>query len=582
MEKDKMKVVSLFTGAGGFDVGFAGGFGLPYSPINVPQTNFTTLFACDIEPAAKIAWEKYFIDVPEGTFKLASVVELNKRHNAGEKVYPQNPDVVVGGPPCQDLSLNGKRKGGKSTVAHDGRKITGGRRSHMSTNRGKLYLAMRDAVEIMRPKIFILENVTGLRSHSKTEQRIMNVFKRIGYLVLPPQELDFSMYGVPQERKRFILIGFDKRQLKVNALKRLSNKVILPDFCPYPHALKLKPITLREAFIDLKEPDVSEDPSQQAYTTNKYPDELQRGKWSQGYDEIKHDEPSRTIIANGGNAPFRRLSIENGGMYPDEINTGKIERRLTVREYARIQTFPDTFQFLPHVSMTVAYKLIGNAVPPLFAYHLAKRLENNWALYFDTKEIQVLTKVIPTSQIKASNKKENITQNFLHPGTLYPFWVLSDVESEYNLICGERRLEDAKKAGLSEVQCFVVTGILNVEAALTCLINETARNNIPPLKKARMIVDLHEVYTEKTRLARLLKTNPNCIRDYLKILTLPYEVQSFFTPDEKGCFLNKSHAAVLFKRLGFLTINEIINLARRALLNGLSSRELAAITNKKR
>ncbi|RKJ42610.1 DNA (cytosine-5-)-methyltransferase, partial [bacterium 1XD42-8] len=90
-----------------------------------------------------------------------------------------------------------------------------------------------------------------------------------------------------------------------------------------------------------------------------------------------------------GNIEFRRLSKEHGGVYDEELNIGMEERRLTIRECARIQTFPDDYDFvIPRqgenlsVSASQAYKIIGNAVPPLLAFHIAKRLEENWRKYF--------------------------------------------------------------------------------------------------------------------------------------------------------------------------------------------------------
>ena len=90
-----------------------------------------------------------------------------------------------------------------------------------------------------------------------------------------------------------------------------------------------------------------------------------------------------------GNIEFRRLSQENGGVYSDELKKGMKERRLTIRECARIQTFPDDYEFIipkigdnTSVSASEAYKIIGNAVPPLLAFHIAKRIEDNWNKYF--------------------------------------------------------------------------------------------------------------------------------------------------------------------------------------------------------
>ena len=114
------------------------------------------------------------------------------------------------------------------------------------------------------------------------------------------------------------------------------------------------------------------------------------GKHCQGQTEVSLDGLGPTIRSeHHGNIEFRRLSVEHGGTHFDELNQGLAERRLSVRECARIQTFPDDYQFiLPKnneykaVSSSEAYKIIGNAVPPLLAFHIAKRLEDNWEKYF--------------------------------------------------------------------------------------------------------------------------------------------------------------------------------------------------------
>ena len=114
------------------------------------------------------------------------------------------------------------------------------------------------------------------------------------------------------------------------------------------------------------------------------------GKHCQGQNEIKLDGIGPTIRSeHHGNIEFRRLSTEHGGIYMDELNTGKKERRLTIRECARIQTFPDDYEFVfrnnltnNSVSASEAYKLIGNAVPPLLGFHIAKRIETLWETYF--------------------------------------------------------------------------------------------------------------------------------------------------------------------------------------------------------
>ena len=114
------------------------------------------------------------------------------------------------------------------------------------------------------------------------------------------------------------------------------------------------------------------------------------GKHCQGQIEIKLDNIAPTIRSeHHGNIEFRRLNKEHGGQHEEELNQGLLERRLTIRECARIQTFPDDYNFilpktenLSSVNASNAYKIIGNAVPCLLAYNIAMNLQNKWSLYF--------------------------------------------------------------------------------------------------------------------------------------------------------------------------------------------------------
>lgn len=137
---------------------------------------------------------------------------------------------------------------------------------------------------------------------------------------------------------------------------------------------------------DLREPEESFDLSQKIYSKAKF---LSNG--SQGQVEIKLDNIGPTIRSeHHGNIEFRRLSAEHGGKHTDELNMGMKERRLTPRECALIQTFPPDYRFVMKekdkqryvLSSSGAYKIIGNAVPPVLAYRIAKRLEEVWPLYF--------------------------------------------------------------------------------------------------------------------------------------------------------------------------------------------------------
>lgn len=424
MERNKVvknrNVLSLFSGAGGMDLGFEGGFKVLTKSLNkkinghwlteeldehwsfLSPTRFKTVFANDIMKQAQLAWRNYFskIGLDPNIYKLESIVNLVKEYkNDNLNHFPKNVDVVTGGFPCQDFSIAGKRLGFRSHKSHDNKYIETEEPS--VENRGQLYIWMKEVIEIVKPKVFIAENVKGLVNLGEVKKIIENDFRSIGdqgYLVVPARVINAASYGVPQSRERVFFYGFRKDALTKEALEKLSQDSICDRYDPYPvetHFLpnelvtvkdkRKKFVTVRDAFIGLKEPEDSEDLAQKSYSKAKF-----YGKHCQGQIEVDLDGIAPTIRAeHHGNIEFRRLSEKNGGKYIDELKSGLKERRLTVRECARLQTFPDDYDFVwskskdrEGLSASAAYKIIGNAVPPLLAYHIAKRLEDNWKLYF--------------------------------------------------------------------------------------------------------------------------------------------------------------------------------------------------------
>ncbi|MBW6481743.1 MAG: DNA cytosine methyltransferase [Vicingaceae bacterium] len=421
----KKNLLSLFTGCGGMDIGFEGGFKIPKATINanihnewiqeedeiyyyLKETFFETKFANDISEHAKIAWNDYFSKKRgqdlNGTFRVGSIVDIVKEYQNGNKnVFPKNIEIVTGGFPCQDFSVAGKRNGFNSHKDHHGRIIN----SDIPTEetRGKLYMWMKQVVEITLPKIFIAENVKGLANLGQVKEIIQSDFSNINgdsYLVLSPKILHSGHYGIPQSRERIIFIGFKKSALTEEALKELSKNDISEKYDPYPIAthrlngemhyssvenLMTSFTKCKEVLLDLKEPEEASDLSQMHYSKAKF-----MGTHCQGQKEIELEKLAPTIRSeHHGNIEYRRLTVANGGKIINELQNGLKERRLTLRECARIQTFPDDFNFvIPNnkkntkfsVSPSVGYKLVGNAVPPLLAYHIAKKLESNWTLYF--------------------------------------------------------------------------------------------------------------------------------------------------------------------------------------------------------
>lgn len=410
-----MRLLSLFSGCGGMDIGFEGDFWCLKKSINselhpewikavhgdwvqVAPTIFNTVFANDIRPDAKAAWVSYFekrkADAND-IYHLDSIVNLVKRAKAGEAIFPDNIDIVTGGFPCQDFSIAGKRLGFHSHKSHLGSALTDEEPS--AENRGQLYMWMREVISLTSPKLFIAENVKGLTNLEDVKEVIERDFSEAGnggYLVVPAKVLYAPDYGVPQSRERVIFFGFQKSALTAEAQVALSQTVIPKEYDPYPvktHGDNLWPIvTCKDAFIELAEPEESSDPSQTKYSKAKY-----MGSHCQGQTEVKLDSVGPTIRSeHHGNIEFRRLSAEHGGSHLEELAKGLPERRLTIRECARIQTFPDDYQFIlkktvqnKSVSSSDAYKIIGNAVPCVLAYHIAKTIENKWLLYFKEEMI---------------------------------------------------------------------------------------------------------------------------------------------------------------------------------------------------
>lgn len=410
-----MRLLSLFSGCGGMDIGFEGDFWCLKKSINselhpewikavhgdwvqVAPTIFNTVFANDIRPDAKAAWVSYFekrkADAND-IYHLDSIVNLVKRAKAGEAIFPDNIDIVTGGFPCQDFSIAGKRLGFHSHKSHLGSALTDEEPS--AENRGQLYMWMREVISLTSPKLFIAENVKGLTNLEDVKEVIERDFSEAGnggYLVVPAKVLYAPDYGVPQSRERVIFFGFQKSALTAEAQVALSQAVIPKEYDPYPvktHGENLWPIvTCKDAFIGLTEPEESSDPSQTKYSKAKY-----MGSHCQGQTEVKLDSVGPTIRSeHHGNIEFRRLSAEHGGSHLEELAKGLPERRLTIRECARIQTFPDDYQFIlkktvqnKSVSSSDAYKIIGNAVPCVLAYHIAKTIENKWLLYFKEEMI---------------------------------------------------------------------------------------------------------------------------------------------------------------------------------------------------
>jgi len=313
----KYKVVSLFAGCGGLDLGLTGGFeflGKKYS-----KRNFEIIWANDIDQNACDTFRQYFKhDIVCGDINNI----LNNKHSGGlfDKPLPKQADIVVGGFPCQDFSHAGKRQG------------------FNNTKRGTLYQSMIEVIKRTLPKMFIAENVKGLLTMNKggAIKQIISDFEKIGYHVEYNLYLAAN-YEVPQMRERVLIVG--------------TKKDLLPPFKhPAPILSKENWVSLKKALGDLE--NVSEGKLPNHYWS------LARKNNGQGNNLTKADKPGPTMRAeHHGNIEYHW----NG------------KRRLSAREAARIQSFPDDFVFVPSTSS--AYKQIGNAVPPVMAWHVATAIQ---------------------------------------------------------------------------------------------------------------------------------------------------------------------------------------------------------------
>ena len=417
VKHDKLNVLSLLSGCGGMDIGFEGGFichkksvptlskierAISNDWVLLKKNRFHTVFANDILPEAQKTWLKYMrrFEKEPDMYHLESVVNLIKLHESGHKIFPNNIDVVTGGFPCQDFSVAGKRKGFESEVLHDGKKNY--EDSTKFENRGRLYYWMKQVIDIVKPKMFVAENVKGLVSLGDVKNIIQRDFASAGdggYVVLDPVVLNAGDYGVPETRERVIFIGIKKSALREEVRLAFESHDLPDSLSPFPNPTHnytigdeglSAPVTCEDILKELKEPEESNDNSQKFYSKAKY-----MGAHCQGQTEINLHGLGPTIRSeHHGNIEYRRLSVEHGGKNVEELAMGLKERRLTPRECALIQTFPPDYPFVFYkghtskleVSPSMAYKVIGNAVPPVLAYNIACRIESLWNTYFGKDE----------------------------------------------------------------------------------------------------------------------------------------------------------------------------------------------------
>lgn len=323
-----MNVVSFFAGAGGLDLGFQ-------------KAGFNVIWANEYD---KEIWETYEKNHKHTYLDKRSIVDI-----PSEDV--PDCDGIIGGPPCQSWSEAGSKRG-------------------ITDKRGQLFYEFMRILADKKPKFFLAENVSGmlLPAHKEALANIKQMFTDIGY-DLSFQLLNVSDFGVPQDRKRVFFIGY-RKDLGLNFK------------FPEPTTVKNK-VTLEKTIGDLKDTVL---PAKAGNYTNGQDCLIQNHEYMiGGFSSIfmsrnrvrSWDEVSFTIQAGGRHAPIHPQAPKMDLVEQDvrEFAKGQehLYRRLSVRECARIQTFPDDFVF--HYNSVVAgYKMIGNAVPVKMAKVLGQKI----------------------------------------------------------------------------------------------------------------------------------------------------------------------------------------------------------------
>jgi DNA (cytosine-5)-methyltransferase 1 len=259
---------------------------------------------------------------------------------------PDDLDGIIGGPPCQSWSEAGAKRG-------------------FEDKRGQVFLDYIRLIKAKKPKFFLAENVAGMlsKTHAEAFAFLVSEMESTGYAITY-KLLNAADYGVPEDRYRVIFVGYQKS---------------LGDFV-FPEPLSSK-VTLRDAIWDLRDsatPALSGKRGQQALSIPNH--EYLVGGFSSMYmsrNRVRSwDEQSFTIQAGARHAPMHPDAPKMTKIGPDAFQfTGGEEnyRRLSVREAARIQTFPDDFEFV-YDDVATGYKMVGNAVAVKFAKALAEKI----------------------------------------------------------------------------------------------------------------------------------------------------------------------------------------------------------------
>ena len=321
-----MKILSLFSGCGGLDLGFEkAGFDIPIA-----------------NEFDKNIWKTFEVNHPQTKLLKEDIRKIDA------KTLPKDIDGIIGGPPCQSWSEAGSLKG-------------------IEDDRGKLFFEYIRILKSVQPKFFLAENVSGMLAdrHSEAVKNIIKMFEECGYDVSLTL-VNAKDYGVAQERKRVFYIGFRKD---------LNIKFDFPKGSTEDDNNK---ITLRDIIWDLQDSAVPAGEKNQHNPNAINNNEYFIGSYSPIFmsrNRVKSwDEQAFTVQASGRQCQIHPQAPKMIKLDKNDCRfvEGKenLYRRMTIREVARVQGFPDNFKFV-YNNTNDAYKMIGNAVPVNLAYEVA-------------------------------------------------------------------------------------------------------------------------------------------------------------------------------------------------------------------
>lgn len=324
---EKYKYIDLFAGAGGMSLGFdKAGFE------NVLAVEYDECFA-----------ETYKFNFPKHNLRVEDIKNISN-DEIKEIIGNNKIDVIIGGPPCQGFSIAGRIG-----------------RNFIDDERNQLFKEFVRFVNVIKPKIFVMENVAALKTHNKgkTIEEIVNEFENVGYTV-KYDVLNAVNYGVPQQRRRIFIIGTLNENNKFEFPKKTN-----------------KYITIEEALNglpELKSGETSNIPNHNAMHHSKQ----MLKKMSYVKDGGDRNDIPEEIRPKSGDI---RKYIRYNSKEPSICITGDMRkvfhfnqnRALTGRELARIQTFPDNFIFKGNAGKV--QQQIGNAVPPKLAFQIANSVK---------------------------------------------------------------------------------------------------------------------------------------------------------------------------------------------------------------